>query len=61
MEEEGCKSLSQYVAVLLERGQEGRASSEEPALAVLCKGPPGIASLALVRLEDHLASGLMPA
>lgn len=61
MKEEGCKSLREYVAVHLEGGHEGRASSEEPALAVLCKGPLGIASLALARLEDHLASGLTPA
>lgn len=57
----GLQSLREYVAVHLEGGHEGRASSEEPALAVLCKGPLGIASLALARLEDHLASGLTPA
>lgn len=54
-------SVSQHVAVCLERGQEGRASSEDPAPAALCRGLLGISSLALMRLEDHLASGLRPA
>lgn len=57
VEEEGCKSLREHVAVHLEGGHEGRASSEEPALAVLCKGPLGIASLALADWKITLQVG----
>lgn len=55
--EEDWKNLCKQAAVHLERGLEGIASSKEPAPAAVCKWLLGIASLALVRLEDHLANG----